>query len=255
MATDKYTKPLDIKTVLPINTSESSPIDVNFFPTHATGTKGKLGMTLCPGRNSIGRTGDYQRDLRADLTRLRDVHGAKVLVCTIERHEFRSQKIEAYFEIAKELGIDVLWYPVVDGSTPRHIGKFRKLVREMVRRMRYGDNVVVHCKAGLGRTGTFAACVLTRLGYSPSAAIEATRATRKNTIEHNHQEGFVKTFGGKRPAYANGDFKVCVDGITPPPYTPLPAAPPFPEEPAPKTDRTGQLSFDKPTLDGWRKRY
>jgi protein-tyrosine phosphatase len=36
--------------------------------------------------------------------------------------------------------------------------------------------VVVHCAAGLGRSGTFAACLLLQAGMEPAAAIAAVRA-------------------------------------------------------------------------------
>lgn len=205
---DAYAKRLE---AAPLNNSENSPIKVSWFDVTDTGTKGKLGMTLCPGRKGYSPTGNYRRDIRADLEKLK-ADGVTVLIPTIEAHEFREQQIEDYFQIAEELGLKVIWYPVIDGSTPKNIGRFRKLLREIVFLLRYGDNVLIHCKAGLGRTGTFAACVLTRLGWDPKAAIAQTRATRHRTIEHNHQERFVFRIAGSRPTYAAGKATPCFKG-------------------------------------------
>lgn len=189
---------------LPPNNSEISPIKAAYFLTTSTGTAGQLGMTLCPGRKGTSPTGIYNRDLRADMIRLRNEEKCDVLVCTIQEHEFHDMKIEEYFELADSLGIKVLWYPILDGSTPKSMGKTRKLIHEVVQLLRYGKNVVIHCKAGLGRTGTLAACTLVRLGYKAEDAISLTRETRHRTIEHIHQENFVRRFGGQHPTYAAG---------------------------------------------------
>jgi ADP-ribosyl-[dinitrogen reductase] hydrolase len=61
--------------------------------------------------------------------------------------------------------------------------------------MRQGKNVVVHCRGGLGRTGTVAACVLVALGrHTAEDAIETVRKARRGTIQTNEQEGFVRRF-------------------------------------------------------------
>ncbi|NEP83332.1 MAG: hypothetical protein F6K39_37480, partial [Okeania sp. SIO3B3] len=50
------------------------------------------------------------------------------------------------------------------------------------------------CQAGLGRTGTVAACCLVALGYSAVEAIALVRQTRQYTIETKQQENFVFRF-------------------------------------------------------------
>lgn len=53
------------------------------------------------------------------------------------------------------------------------------------------EPVLVHCKAGLGRTGTILACCLIHLGKSPKEAINALRKKNKGYIQTTSQEMFI----------------------------------------------------------------
>lgn len=180
---------------LPVSDS-SQPIRVNWVETGRTGTSGMLGMTLAPGRKDVGRTARYERNLGFDLHTLRDKHKVDVLVNLIEEKEFKYLKITDYFRLADVHNLATLWFPIPDGGTPNNIRKFRQLVDEIVGLLRYGSNVVIHCKAGLGRTGLLVACVLTRLGYKVGDAVSVTREARPGTIENDAQMSYVSRFRG-----------------------------------------------------------
>lgn len=51
--------------------------------------------------------------------------------------------------------------------------------------------MLVHCAAGLGRTGTFAAALLHSHGIAADAAIAMVRATRPGAIETPEQLAFI----------------------------------------------------------------
>ena len=63
--------------------------------------------------------------------------------------------------------------------------------------MRSGFGVALHCKGGLGRSGTIAALLLRDFGFSSRQAIQMVRKTRPGTIETEEQEQFLLSFEDK----------------------------------------------------------
>ena len=57
-----------------------------------------------------------------------------------------------------------------------------------------GENMYIHCMAGLGRTGMIAALILTKLGLSAQQSIKVIRDNRPGSIETEAQENFVCEF-------------------------------------------------------------
>lgn len=182
---------------LPLNTSEKNPIRIDWIDPASTGTAGKIGMTLCPGRKDTGRTANYDRDLFEDMKRIKEHHKVDLIIPLIEPFEFRTLKIPRYFSTANHFDLETIHYPIRDGHVSKSVRQVRSLVGEIVTRLRYGQNVLCHCKAGLGRAGHITACVLVHLGFKPEDAIQVVRETRKGTIENSLQERFVHRFRGR----------------------------------------------------------
>jgi len=69
---------------------------------------------------------------------------------------------------------------------------------EKARRGKFG--AVLHCAAGLGRTGTLAACFLVASGLSAGDAIARIRDLRPGSVETDEQVEAVHQFAGRRNA-------------------------------------------------------
>lgn len=155
-------------------------------------------MTFAPGkRQPHGSTGAWDRDLRLDLARLREVYRTDTLVSLVEDRELKVLQIADLVSAAREVGIAVIRFPIADVSVPISISDTVALVDSIVSELSEQRTVVVHCMGGLGRTGLVVGCVLTSLGATAEEAITGVRSVRRGAVETTEQETFVRRFGAR----------------------------------------------------------
>lgn len=178
------------------STSVTNPIRVDFLPRELLGSaSGGLGLTICPGKtDSAGRSAAHARDLAGDLRRLRDAYGVDTLVSLITDAEFALLRVPTLRHECSLTRIESLAFSIPDGGVPANVEAFSWVVRNVIQRVLHGQTVLLHCRGGLGRAGTFAACVLASLGHSPGWAMTHVRSARTGAIENSEQERFVRTF-------------------------------------------------------------
>jgi len=178
-------------------TSERIPLRID--PVAAPGMSGWIGMTLCPGKKDpYASFGAWDRDLDADLQVIRD-WGASAVVTLIEDFEFGMLGVPD-FKARVSSDFRWLWLPIRDGDIPD--GDFEQRWTaagpELQERLAGGERVLVHCRAGLGRTGMIASRLLVEAGMTPLQAIRAVRQARRGTVETAPQEQYVLRL--RRPA-------------------------------------------------------
>jgi protein-tyrosine phosphatase len=80
--------------------------------------------------------------------------------------------------------------PIADFEAPEDRDAFLVAVRRAAISLRSGERVMVHCRAGIGRTGMFAICVLMALG-TPRAEAEARVRAAGSGPEAEVQREFI----------------------------------------------------------------
>lgn len=150
-------------------------------------------MTLAPGVKDW----NWDRDMRTDMRRLREHWRTDVLVSLIEDDEYELYKMESYADEAKASDIEVEKWPIRDVDIPRkeQVEEYADLVGKIVGFPRGGRNTVVHCRGGIGRTGTVVCSVLVGLGDDAEEAMRLASEARGNCVpETEEQREYVREF-------------------------------------------------------------
>ena len=155
---------------------------------------GRIGMTFCPGKRQRGAAmGDWERDLAADLARIAE-WGAAAVVTLMEEHELERYGVPGLGEAVEALGMEWHHLPIPDVGVPDSLFEARWFYagHRLRAHLLAGRRVLLHCRGGLGRTGTIAARLLAELGAVPEEAIAAVRRARPGAIETAAQEAYVR---------------------------------------------------------------
>jgi protein-tyrosine phosphatase len=114
--------------------------------------------------------------------------------------EFLGSPWPDYKRSAETAGLKVIRYPIVEGEGPADMDQFeRQVMQPLLSKTQAGQNVICHCRGGVGRAGLVACCWLMRLGVckGPVEAIAMVRVRRSpRAIETIVQEDFIRRYYG-----------------------------------------------------------
>ena len=103
----------------------------------------------------------------------------------------------------RDAGIEAIRFPIADLTSPQ-LDDVRALVARVAPYVRAGARMVVHCNAGVGRTGVVIACLLVDLlGLGGDAAVAHVKAAMATQMTDS-QVRVVRKFAGQ-PADADAD--------------------------------------------------
>ena len=116
-------------------------------------------LSLC-GKHAIGP------DHEAAMARC----GATTVVCLVEANEL-SDRYPGYVEwLEANRGGAAVWFPIHDLHAPT-LAETMPLLDELIRRLENDEHLLMHCAAGIGRTGTLAVCLLIVMGMPAERAL------------------------------------------------------------------------------------
>jgi protein-tyrosine phosphatase len=129
--------------------------------------------------------------------------GVSTVVSLLEPFEVRELELKLESSSCEALGLVFLSFPIPDHSIPASAPALSALVVRLVSQLRGGAAVAIHCRAGIGRTGLVAGCVLHQLGVSFEnifPALERARGVR--VPDTPEQVEWVRRFAGESSANA-----------------------------------------------------
>jgi len=167
---------------------------------------GRIGLVRCPGtRVPLIDTLPAPPDADADLRALVD-WGARALVTLVEPFELDLLGVPELGERARAHGMAWWHLPIIDGSAPGSAFERRwpETAPELHALLDADGRIVVHCRAGLGRSGAVAARLLVERGSDPHRALAAVRRARPGAVETGEQAHWVLDLRATRPPPMDG---------------------------------------------------
>ena len=161
------------------------------------GRKGVIGMSACPGiRIETTRRGNVQKNLKRDLLACQQ-WGASGILSLNDPDELHGLGLGDLGMQIMDTGIWWRHLPIADMDVPD--GSFEDMWsvegRQLIASLIAGEKIVIHCLAGLGRTGMIAARLLVEMGMAPALAVAEVRKVRPRAIQTDAQESYVHQFG------------------------------------------------------------
>jgi protein-tyrosine phosphatase len=131
--------------------------------------------------------------LAARLAALRG-QGFDVLVCALTDAELAELGLATEAAAARRAGLAFVRVPIDDFGVPRPA--LLPAITELAGQFTTGARLVVHCRAGIGRSGLLAAAILVLAGHQPGAALTMIGNARGRPVpETAAQRAWVHALG------------------------------------------------------------
>ncbi len=152
-----------------------------FTVEHPGDAPGTISTMACPAGDAA---------LAEELALLR-LAGVDVVLSLLMPEEERFLGVADEERLAAESGLVFLRLPAPDMSVPDRAAA-ATTAAALAGRLRAGEHVAVHCRAGIGRSSVAAALTLCALGLTPDEAVAAISQARGFTVpETPDQRAFV----------------------------------------------------------------
>lgn len=129
-------------------------------------------------------SGDWIDDEFADIANW----GIDRIVSLLEPHEEIEVGLSEEKLYTEKYGMEFVSFPIKDRGLPNSIQEYLAFTKPLYHEAAGGLNTVVHCRAGIGRTGIIAAGVLLHCGFEPTEAIEHISKQRDVAVPDTEEQ-------------------------------------------------------------------
>ena len=140
-----------------------------------------------PGRLALSsrpRGGDWLDD---EIKHWKDA-GISAVLSLLTKDEEGDLGLQNEAESVKAAGMKFLSFPIPDRQVPASDASVTAAIERLDAELTSGNNVLVHCRQGIGRTGLMAASLLIMKGLSPGAALENVSAARGAAVPETAEQ-------------------------------------------------------------------
>ena len=141
--------------------------------------KGFLAVMAHPARR--GDAGMMIRELATQ--------GVQQVVSLLDPDEARELGLENESELIHEQSMDFVSFPIPDMGLPVSVDDFAGLSKNLFHQVEAGINTLIHCRAGIGRSGLLAAAMLLHGGRSVQQAFAQVAHMRGHQVPETVQQG------------------------------------------------------------------
>jgi protein-tyrosine phosphatase len=130
------------------------------------------------------RAGEWADEESAGLKKL----GVSSVVSLLETFEARELELNKEEELCLAAGLAFNSFPIPDRGVPDSALALSKLAYEIYHRCTEGKSVVIHCRAGIGRSGVVAAAVLMHSGFEVKEAFHKISNARGINVPDTEEQ-------------------------------------------------------------------
>ena len=125
--------------------------------------------------------------------------GITIVVSTLTKSEAAHLDLDREGLVCKTAGIEFHQFPIPDVTVPESTQHVSVFLRPLERKLVDGASLVVHCRMGIGRSSTLAACLLILAGVSPDDAFARICIARGCAVpDTQEQRRWVEAFATDR---------------------------------------------------------
>jgi hypothetical protein len=118
-----------------------------------------------------------------------------IVVSLLEAEEVNEIGLREEERLCRSYGIEYISFPILDRGVPDSEQKAAALAQTLAARLGEGNAVVIHCRAGIGRSSLIAACILVCSRFDPEIAFDAISKARGLPVpDTDDQRNWVMAF-------------------------------------------------------------
>lgn len=124
--------------------------------------------------------------------------GINCIVSLLDRSEARELGLAEEADLCRKYGMEFISYPIEDLSVPTDERTLMKLLDGLMVRLHEQKKVLIHCRAGIGRSSVVASCLLIALGIDGEQVFDLLSQAREVEVpDTDEQKYWVLDFAEK----------------------------------------------------------